>query len=76
MCDTMAAWLAYAYTATGLVLAAAIFLLVVEGGDGAFRLAFAAMVAATLVAGSLAFPVYYMAASWAVQFRRWRGDRP
>ena len=45
MRDTIAAWLAHAYTALGLVCAAAIFGLVVEGGDEAFRLAFALMVA-------------------------------
>ncbi len=49
MRHTVAAWLAHAYTALGLVLAAAILVLLFEGGDGAYRLAFAAMVAATLV---------------------------
>jgi phosphatidylcholine synthase len=49
MRDMVAAWLAHAYTALGLLCAAAIFGLVVEGGDGAFRVAFAVMVAATLV---------------------------
>ena len=49
MRDAVAAWLAHAYTALGLVSAAAIFGLLVEGGDGAFRLAFALMVVATLV---------------------------
>jgi phosphatidylcholine synthase len=43
------AWLAHAYTALGLIGAAAILWLVVEGGDQAFRLAFLLMVAATLV---------------------------
>jgi phosphatidylcholine synthase len=43
------AWSAHAYTALGLVLAAAIALLIIRGGDEAFRLAFAAMIAATVV---------------------------
>ena len=43
------AWLAHAYTALGLVGAAVIFGLLVEGTDRGFRLAFAAMVATTLV---------------------------
>ena len=43
------AWLAHAYTALGLVCAAAIFWLVVEGGDDAFRLAFLGMVIATAI---------------------------
>jgi phosphatidylcholine synthase len=43
------AWLAHAYTALGLVCAAAIFWLVVQGGDGAFRLAFLVMVIATII---------------------------
>jgi phosphatidylcholine synthase len=49
MRDKVAAWLAHAYTATGLVCAAAIFVLLVEGGDQAFRLAFAVMILATLI---------------------------
>lgn len=49
MRDIIAAWLAHAYTALGLVCAAAIFGLLVEGGDRAFRLAFAVMVVATLI---------------------------
>lgn len=43
------AWTAHAYTALGLVCAAAILLLVVEGGDDAFRLAFLVMVIATAI---------------------------
>jgi phosphatidylcholine synthase len=43
------AWLAHAYTALGLVCAAAILWLVVEGGDDAFRLAFLLMLIATAI---------------------------
>jgi phosphatidylcholine synthase len=43
------AWLVHAYTALGLVGAAGILWLVVEGGDRAFRVAFLLMVAATVV---------------------------
>lgn len=43
------AWLAHGYTALGLVCAAAMFVLVVRGGAGAFRLAFALMVVATAI---------------------------
>jgi phosphatidylcholine synthase len=43
------AWLAHAYTASGLVLAAAIFVLIVRGGDESFRAAFALMIAATAI---------------------------
>jgi phosphatidylcholine synthase len=43
------AWLAHAYTALGLLGAAAIFWLLVEGGDQAFRLAFLVMAAATVI---------------------------
>jgi phosphatidylcholine synthase len=43
------AWFAHAYTALGLVCAAAIFVLIVRGGDDAFRLAFALMVVATAI---------------------------
>jgi phosphatidylcholine synthase len=43
------AWLAHAYTACGLVCAAAILRLVVEGGDDAFRVAFLLMAVATVV---------------------------
>jgi phosphatidylcholine synthase len=43
------AWGVHAYTALGLVLAARIAVLVVRGGAGAFREAFALMLAATLV---------------------------
>lgn len=49
MRDKVVAWLAHAYTALGLLCAAAIFGLLVEGGDQAFRLAFAVMMAATLI---------------------------
>ena len=43
------AWSVHAYTALGLVLAAAIALLIIRGGDEAFRLAFAAMIVATVI---------------------------
>jgi phosphatidylcholine synthase len=43
------AWSAHAYTALGLVLAAAIAVSVVEGGDQAFRLAFLLMVVAAII---------------------------
>lgn len=43
------AWTAHFYTALGLVLAAFIAVLIVRGGDGAFRLAFMLMLAATLI---------------------------
>jgi phosphatidylcholine synthase len=43
------AWLAHAYTALGLVCAAGIAALVVQGGAGAFRLAFLLMIAATFI---------------------------
>jgi phosphatidylcholine synthase len=46
---SLLAWLAHLYTALGLVCAAAIFVLVVRGGDDAFRLAFALMVLATAI---------------------------
>jgi len=43
------AWLTHAYTALGLVCAAAIVRLLVEGGDQAFRLAFLVMLVATVI---------------------------
>jgi phosphatidylcholine synthase len=43
------AWSAHAYTALGLVCAAGIAVLLVRGGDEAFRLAFLLMIVATLV---------------------------
>jgi len=43
------AWSVHAYTALGLILAAAIALLIIRGSDEAFRLAFAAMIAATVI---------------------------
>src|SRR5512136_1519650 len=43
------AWSVHAYTALGLVLAACMALLIIRGGDEAFRLAFVAMVAATAI---------------------------
>jgi phosphatidylcholine synthase len=43
------AWAAHAYTATGLVCAAWIAVLLVRGGPGAFRQAFVLMLVATLV---------------------------
>ena len=42
-------WLAHVYTATGLVLAAAMAVFIVRGGTQGFRWAFACMVAACLV---------------------------
>jgi phosphatidylcholine synthase len=47
--STPLAWLAHAYTALGLVCAAAIATLIVRGGDESFRLAFLLMIAATFV---------------------------
>src|SRR5207244_1514194 len=41
------AWLVHAYTALGLVCAAAIAVLIVRGGDAAFRTAFLLMLVAT-----------------------------
>jgi phosphatidylcholine synthase len=43
------AWLAHAYTALGLVCAAAMAAAIVRGGDQAFRLAFLLMILATFV---------------------------
>jgi phosphatidylcholine synthase len=43
------AWLAHAYTALGLVAAAAMAVLIVGGGGAAFRAAFGLMVVATLI---------------------------
>jgi phosphatidylcholine synthase len=43
------AWLAHLYTALGLVCAAGIFVLIVRGGDAAYRTAFALMIAATAI---------------------------
>jgi phosphatidylcholine synthase len=43
------AWLAHAYTALGLLCAAAMLSLVVEGGDEAFRRAFFLMAVATVI---------------------------
>jgi len=43
------AWLAHLYTATGLLCAAAIAILIVHGGDASFRLAFMLMAAATVI---------------------------
>lgn len=43
------AWLVHAYTALGLVCAAAIFVLIVRGGDESFRAAFALMTVATAI---------------------------
>jgi phosphatidylcholine synthase len=47
--STLLAWLAHAYTALGLVCAAGMAVLIVRGGDEAFRLAFLLMIAATFV---------------------------
>jgi phosphatidylcholine synthase len=49
MREKLLAWSAHAYTALGLICAAVIFALLVEGGDRAFRMAFGVMVAATLI---------------------------
>ena len=49
MGSKLSAWPAHAYTALGLVCAAAILRLVVEGSDDAFRLAFLVMVIATAI---------------------------
>src|SRR5262249_58052599 len=43
------AWIAHAYTAVGLVLAAVMAVCIVQGGPEAFRWAFLAMLAACLV---------------------------
>jgi len=43
------AWSVHAYTALGLVLAAFMALLIIRGGDEAFRLAFAVMIVATAI---------------------------
>lgn len=43
------AWLVHLYTALGLVCAAAIAVLVVQGGDQSFRVAFLLMMVATLI---------------------------
>lgn len=43
------AWLVHLYTALGLVCAAAIAVLIVQGSDSAFRLAFFLMMVATLI---------------------------
>ncbi len=49
MREKLLAWSAHAYTALGLICAAAIFALLVQGGDQACRLAFAVMVVATVI---------------------------
>ena len=46
---TVLAWLVHLYTAMGLVCAAGIAVLIVEGGDASFRRAFMLMLAATLI---------------------------
>ena len=46
---TIFAWFVHAYTALGLVCAAGIALLIVQGGDDAFRLAFFLMMVATAI---------------------------
>lgn len=43
------AWCVHAYTALGLVLAAAMTVLLVQGGHGAFRSVFLLMLLATLI---------------------------
>lgn len=49
MFSKLLAWLAHAYTALGLVCAAATAALLVRGGDEDFRMAFALMIAATAI---------------------------
>jgi phosphatidylcholine synthase len=49
MTRTVLAWCAHAYTALGLVCAAAIAVLLVHGGDPAFRLCFLLMMLATVI---------------------------
>ena len=46
---TLLAWLVHAYTAAGLVAAAAIAVLIVRGDDESFRLAFALMLVASAI---------------------------
>jgi phosphatidylcholine synthase len=49
MLSKILAWCVHAYTALGLVCAALIALLIVAGGDEAFRLAFVLMIVATVI---------------------------
>ncbi len=49
MASKLLAWSAHAYTALGLVCAAAMTVALVQGGDGSFRLAFLLMVVATFI---------------------------
>jgi phosphatidylcholine synthase len=49
MRDKLLAWVAHLYTALGLVCAAGIAVLVVRGGDAAFRAAFLVMALATFI---------------------------
>jgi len=49
MLRTTLAWCAHAFTALGLVCAAGIAVLIVRGGDEAFRLAFLLMIVATVI---------------------------
>ena len=49
MTATVLAWLVHLYTALGLVCAAGIAVLIVRGGDEAFRLAFVLMLLATAI---------------------------
>lgn len=49
MLSKLLAWTAHAYTALGLACAAAMFALIVRGGDPAFRLAFIVMIVATII---------------------------
>ncbi len=52
MKERLLAWLAHAYTALGLVCAAAMAALIVRGGDEAFRTAFLLMIVATVIDAS------------------------
>jgi phosphatidylcholine synthase len=49
MLPIIRAWLVHAYTALGLICAAVMAVLIVAGGDAAFRLAFAVMIVATVI---------------------------
>src|SRR3989442_13649484 len=49
MTSKLLAWLVHLYTAAGLVAAAGMAVLIVRGGDGAFRWAFMLMVVATAI---------------------------
>lgn len=52
MTKTALAWLVHLYTASGLIAAMAMGVLIVRGGDAAFRAAFALMIVATAIDAS------------------------